>query len=149
MQTEAECFLWRVIILSRGFPSSSAGKESAGNAGDLGLIPGSGRSAREGMNYPLQYSWASLMTQLVMNSCAAQETWVRSLSWEDPLEKGKATHSSILSRRTPWIVQSMGSQRVGHDWVIFTSTFFLSILSQKLSAKIWTQPIILFFFFFL
>ena len=115
MQTEAECFLWRVIILSRGFPSSSAGKESAGNAGDLGLIPGSGRSAREGMNYPLQYSWASLMTQLVMNSCAAQETWVRSLSWEDPLEKGKATHSSILSRRTPWIVQSMGSQRVGHD----------------------------------
>ena len=97
MQTEAECFLWRVIILSRGFPSSSAGKESAGNAGDLGLIPGSGRSAREGMNYPLQYSWASLMTQLVMNSCAAQETWVRSLSWEDPLEKGKSTHSGILA----------------------------------------------------
>ena len=115
MQTEAECFLWRVIILSRGFPSSSAGKESAGNAGDLGLIPGSGRSAREGMNYPLQYSWASLVAQLLKNMFAVWEACIQSLGWEDPLEKGKATHSSILSRRTPWIVQSMGSQRVGHD----------------------------------
>jgi len=88
------------------------------------------------------------MTQPVMNLCAVRETWVRSLSWEDPLQKGKTTHSSILSWRTPWIVQSMGSQRVGHDWVIFTSTFFLSMLSQKLSAKIWTHPTILYFFFF-
>ena len=45
---------------------------------------------------------------------------VRSLCWEDPLEKGKATHSSILACRIPWTIQSMGSQRVGHDWETFT-----------------------------
>ena len=71
-----------------GFPSSSVGKESTCNAGDPGLIPGSGRSAGEGIVYPLQYSWASLVAQLVKNPPAMQETWVRSLGWEDPLEKG-------------------------------------------------------------
>ena len=55
------------------------------------------------------------MAQLVKNPLAIWETWVRSLGWEDPLKKGKPTHSSILAWRTPWIVQSMGSQRVGHD----------------------------------
>ena len=79
-----------------GFPNSSVGNESAGNAGDPTSIPGSGRSAGEGIGYPLQYSWASLVVQLVENLPAMQETWVRSLGWEDPLEKGKATHSSIL-----------------------------------------------------
>ena len=49
-----------------------------------------------------------------------QETWVWSLGWEDPLEKGKAAHSSILAWRIPWTVQSMRSQRVGHNWVTFT-----------------------------
>ena len=63
------------------------------------MIPGSGRSAPEGMGYPLLYSWASLMVQLVKNPPAMQETWVRFLGWEDPLEKGKATHSSILVNR--------------------------------------------------
>ena len=53
-------------------------------------------------SYPLQYSWASLVTQLVKNLPAMQETWVRSLGLEDPLEKGKATHSSILAWRIPW-----------------------------------------------
>ena len=66
-------------------------------AGDPGSIPGSGRSARAGIGYPLQYSWASLVAQLVKNPPTMQETWVRSLGWEDPLEKGKATHSSILA----------------------------------------------------
>ena len=80
-----------------GFPGSSADKESACNAGDPGLIPGSGRSLGEGIGYPLQYSWASLVAQLVKNLPAMRETWVRSLGWEDPLEKGKATHSSILA----------------------------------------------------
>ena len=79
-----------------GFPGSSAGKESACNAGDPGLIPGSGRSAGEGIGYPLQYSWASLVAQTVKNPPAMWETWVQSLSGEDPLEKGKATHSSTL-----------------------------------------------------
>ena len=80
-----------------GFPRSSAGKEAACNAGDLGWIPGSGRSAGEGIGYPLQYSQASLVTQLVKNPPAMQETWVQSLGWENPLEKGKATNCSILA----------------------------------------------------
>ena len=79
------------------FPDSSVGKESACNAGDPGLIPGSGRSAREGIGYPLQYTWASLVAQLVKNLPTVWETWVQSLGWEDPLEKGKVTHSSILT----------------------------------------------------
>ena len=59
------------------------------NAGDLGSTPGSGRFPGEGIGYPLQYSWPSLVAQLVKNPPAIQETWVRSLGWEDPLEKGK------------------------------------------------------------
>ena len=57
----------------------------------------------------------SLVAQLVKNPPAMLETWVRFLSWEDPLEKGTATHSSILAQRIPWTVYSMGSQRVGHN----------------------------------
>ena len=75
------------------------GKESACNAGNPNLIPGLGKSTEEGIGYPLQYSWASLVAQLVKNLPAVQETWVRSLGWEDPLEKGKATNSSILAWR--------------------------------------------------
>ena len=59
-------------------------------------IPGLGRSAGEGNAYPLQYSWASLVAQLGQNPPAVWKTWVRSLGWEDPWGKGKATHSSIL-----------------------------------------------------
>ena len=77
--------------------ADSSGKESACSAGDPGSILGSGRSAGEGKGYPLQYSWASLVAQLVKNLAAMRETWVRSLGWEDPLEKGKATHSGILA----------------------------------------------------
>ena len=79
------------------FPDRSVGKDSACNAGDPGSIPGLGRSAGEGIGYSLQSSWASLMAQLVKNLPARQEAWVQSLGWEDPLEKGKATHSSILT----------------------------------------------------
>ena len=82
---------------SEEFPDSSVGKESACNAGDPGLIPGSGRSPEEGKGYSLQYSWASLVAQLLKNLPAMWETWVRSLGWEDPLEKGKATQASILA----------------------------------------------------
>ena len=78
-------------------PDISVGKESACIAGDPSLIPGLGKSAGEWMDYPLWYSWASLVAQLVKNPPAVQETWVRSLGWEDLLEKGKATHSSILA----------------------------------------------------
>ena len=88
----------------RGFSHSSVGKESTCSAGDPSSIPGSGRSAGEGIGYPLKYSWASLVAQLVKNPLAMQEIWVQSLGWEDPLEKGKATHFSILAWRIPWIV---------------------------------------------
>ena len=86
------------------FPDSSVGKESACNAGDPSSIPGLGRAAGEGIGCPLQYSWASLVAQLVKNLPAMRKTWVRSLAWEDPLEKGKATHSIILAWRMPWTV---------------------------------------------
>ena len=93
-------FHWRRYRLPTpvffGFPCGSAGKESTCNAGDPDFILGSGRSAGEGIGYPLQYSWASLEAQLV-KSPAMWETWDQSLVWEDPLEKGKATHSSILA----------------------------------------------------
>ena len=91
-------------LLLMGFPDSSVGKESTCNAGDPRSIPGSGRSTEEGIGYPLRYSWASLVAQLVKNLLVMRETWVRSLGWEDPLEKGKATHSSILAWRIPWAV---------------------------------------------
>ena len=64
----------------------------------------SGRSPGEGIGYPFQYSWASLVAQLVKNLPVMWETWVQSLGWEDPLEKVKATHSSILAWRIPWTV---------------------------------------------
>ena len=83
------------------FRGSSAGKESTCNAEDSGSIPGSGRSPEEGIGYALQYSWASLVAQMVKNQPAMQETWVRSLIWDDPLEEGMATHSSILAWRIP------------------------------------------------
>ena len=86
------------------FPDSSVGKEASCHAGDPGWIPASGRSAGEGIGCPLQYSWASLVAQLVKNSPAVRETWVLCLGWEDPLEKGKATHSSIPTPElySPW-----------------------------------------------
>ena len=84
-----------------GFPGSQLGKEATCNAEDPSLIPGSGRSAGERIGYPLQYSWASPVAQLVKNLPAMPETWVRSLGWEDSLEKGKTTHSRI-----PWTVYS-------------------------------------------
>ena len=84
-----------------GFRGSSVGEESACNTGDPGSIPALGISAGEGIGYLLQYSWASAVAQLVKNLSAMWDTWVRSLGWEDPLEKGRATHSSILAWRIP------------------------------------------------
>ena len=85
-----------------GFPGSSAGKKFTCNAG--GLILGSRRSPGEGIGYPLQYSWASLVAQMVKNLPAMWETWAGSLGWEDPLEKGTAIHDCILAWRIPWTV---------------------------------------------
>ena len=77
--------------------AGSDGKESTCKAGDPGSTPGSGRSAGERIGYPFQYSLASLLAQSVKNPPAIWETWVRSLGWEDPWEKRKATHSCILA----------------------------------------------------
>ena len=98
------------VVLSLGLLGSSVGKESTCNAGASGSIPGSGRSLGEGIGYPLQYSWASLMVredgkeswaQMVKNPPAMRDLidpWVGKILW-----------------RIPWTVQSMGLQRAGHD----------------------------------
>ena len=90
--------LWRAI-------KCSVGEESTCNAGDPGSTPGLERYVGEGIGYPLPYC-ASLVAQMVKNQPVMQETWVWSLGWEDPLEKGKATHSSILAWKIPWTVYS-------------------------------------------
>ena len=114
------------ILIRKGFPDSSVGKESACNAGDPGSIPGLGRSAGEGTGYPLQYSWASLVDQLVKNPPAMRETWVRSLGWEDARENRKATHGSILAWRIPWT----WCHRV---WANFIFTF----VRERFEGKTW------------
>jgi len=88
---------------------------------------------------------AALVAQMIKNLSATWETWVWSLGWEDPLEKGMATHSSILAWRIPWTeepggLQSMGSQRAGHDWSdLVRSThnfeFFMSHLKNSILRK--------------
>ena len=104
-----------------GFPSSSAGKESTCNAGDMGLISGLGRSAGEGIGYPLQYSWASLVAQLVKNPPVMLEICVRSLGWEDPLEEGlggvvtKGSEQNGMITSTFW--QDHSDSTVGSRWL--------------------------------
>ena len=85
------------VCVCRGFPDSSVGKETTCNAGDPSSIPGIRRFAGDGIVYLLQYSWAPLVAQLVKNLSTMRETWVWSLGWENPLEKG----SSIL----PWRIR--------------------------------------------
>ena len=119
-----------------GFPGSSVGKESACSAGDPGSIPGSGRSSGEEIGYPLQYSWASLVAQLVKNPAAMQikpgfNPWVGEIPWRRAWQP------------TPvfWPGESHGlytlwRRRVGHDWVTFTFTFIISIWQEgKLNHK--------------
>ena len=151
-------FAWKICLLPpfiKGFPHSSVGKESACNAGDPGLIPESGRFPREGIGYPLQYSWASYMAQLVKNIPAMRETWVWSLRWEDPLEKGKSNHSSVLAWRKPWTVCIV--HEVTKSWTLLSNfhshTPFINLLNH-LFILVWTpgyfctlgwNPILLYF----
>ena len=100
----------RIWATMGGFPGSSAGKESTCNAGDPGSIPGSAKCPGEGIGYPLQYSWASLVAQTVKNLTAIRENGVRSLGWEDPLETETATHSSTPAWRIPWAEEPGGLQ---------------------------------------
>ena len=84
--------------------------------------------------------YPQFVAQVVKNPPAMQETWVQSPGWDDPLEKGKATHSSILAWRIPWTVWSMGLQRVRHDWMTFTftfSTFMENLFSFGVNAAHW------------
>ena len=85
--------------MDKGLPGGSAGKESACDAGEPSSMPGLGRTPGEGIGYPLQYSRASLAAQTVKNLLAMQDTWVRSLGWDNPLEESMTTHSSILAWR--------------------------------------------------
>ena len=102
---------------SPGFPGGSAGKESACNVGDTGSIPGSESSPGEGI---ATHCSILAVAQTVKNLPTMQGTWVRSLGWEDPLEEGRATYSSILAWRIPQTgepgrLQSVGLQRVGRN----------------------------------
>ena len=107
-----------------GFPGSSAGKESTCNAGDCRsrrFNPWVWKIPWRRDRLPTPYSWAALVAQLVKNPPAMWETWVWSLGWKDPLEKGKASHSRVLAWRIPRIEESgglstMGSQRIRHKW---------------------------------
>ena len=112
-------------VRDQGFPNNSVGKESACNAGDPNSIPGSGRSAGEGIDYPLQYSWASLVAQLVKNPPAMWKIWIRSLGWERSPGGGKG-----------YPLQYSGLENL-LDYIVHRF------------AKSWTRPSnFLFFFFF-
>ena len=91
-----------LICISLSFPGSSAGKESACNAGDPGSIPGSGKPPRGGIGYPLQYSWASLVAQMVKNPPSMQKTWVWFLVRKDPLLEGMQPTPVFLPRESLW-----------------------------------------------
>ena len=98
------------------FPGCSAGKGSACNAGDPGSIPGLGRPTGEGIGYPLQYSCASLVAQMVKNLPATWETWVGKIPWRRAWQPTPV----LFPEESPWTeepggLQSMGSQSVGHD----------------------------------
>ena len=99
-------------LLLPPWPHSLVGIEFAYNAWGPGSIPGSGRSARVGRGYPLQYSWASLVAQLVKYPPAMWETWVRSLCWEDTRGKGKGFPTAVFwpgvchGLYSPWVTKS-------------------------------------------
>ena len=97
---------------------------------------GQGDPLEKGQANPLQHSWASLVAQLVKNPPAMWETWVLSLGWEASLEKGKATHFTILPWRIPWILQSIGSQRVGHDLAARHTAVTKGVRTEELMEEI-------------
>ena len=121
------------LQMFRGFPDSSVGKESACDAGDPDSIPRSKRSAGEWIGYPLQYSWAYIVAQLVKNLPAMRETWIRSLGREDTLEKGKPTTlvfcpGEFHGLYCPWCC------RVRHDWASFTYKCLMPGMTRTLRA---------------
>ena len=123
------------LYIKLGFSDTSVGKESSCNAGDPSSISGSGRSAGERIGYPLQYSWASLVAQLVKNPPPIWDTWVRSLGWEDPLEKEKATHSSILAWRIPWAIRPWGHKESDTTERLSVS-LYMKLVGPRANCKI-------------
>ena len=113
------------------FPYGSAGKESTCNAGDLGLIPGLGRSSGEGIGYSLQYSWASLVAQLVKNPPAMWETWLRSLGRSPGEGKGYALQYYVLENSTCCIIHG-----VAKSWTQLSDFHFQFIISTLLDKRI-------------
>ena len=112
---------WECEVIATGPPGKSCKhflKESTfiSSLRDISQSP----KANEQLSKYSLCTQASLVAQLVKNPPVMQETWVRSLGWEDPLEKGKAAHSSILAWRIPWTeepggLQPVGSQRIRHN----------------------------------
>ena len=109
---------WRAFLDLRyplshllGFPGNPADKESTCNAGDPGLIPGSGRPAGEEIGYPFQDSWASLVAQMVRIHLQCGRPRFGPC-WENPLEKGTASQSSILAWQIPWTEEPVRWQSI-------------------------------------
>ena len=92
------------------YPECSVGKEFACNAGDPGSIPGLRWSPGKGIGSPLQYSWASLVAQLVKNPPAMWETWLNPWVGKIPWRRERLPHSSILAWRIPWTIGVTKSQ---------------------------------------
>ena len=123
-----------------GVPGSSAGKESTCNAGDPSLIPGLGRSAEEGIGYPLQCSWASLVDQMVKYLSAMRESWVQSLGWEDHLEKeqrpaqvfcpGDFHGQRTLAGYSPWGHKELAMTERLSNFHVFTACLSISFFSS-------------------
>ena len=122
---------WYYLIIILGFPGSSAGKESACNAGDPGLIPGSGRSPGEGIGYPLQYSWASLVAQTAKSAHNTGDLGLipalaRSTGWRELLPtpvihwRMELLPTPVFRPGVPRTVWSMRLQRITQDWATFT-----------------------------
>ena len=152
-QSNQDYFFFKLV---RKHPSIKSGRystmpmhktgfsESACKAGDPSSIPELGRSAGEEIGYPLRSSWASFMAQLVKNLLAMWETWVRSQGWENPLEKEKATHSSILVWRIPWTVYIVHGVAESQIWL---SNFHFPAHTKKISmvstntSSFWTKVV--------
>ena len=115
----------RCFSNEEGFPDSSVGKQSACNTEDPSSIPGSGRSAGERIGYPLQYSWASLVAQLVKNLPAMWETWVRSLGWQDSPGEGKGYPLQYSGLENPMdcIIHGFAKSRMQLSDFVFTFHF--------------------------
>ena len=128
--------IWIMPHSSPAFPDSLVGKESAWNAGDTGSIPVLGRCPGEGIGYPFQYSWASLVPQPVKNPPGMQETWVRSLGWEDPLEKERLPTPVFWPREfhrlnSPWSCKELDTT----EWLSLSLFIVLNIYNTGCTSQ--------------